>query len=68
VNTYTQTFTYDDMDIMDRALFLLWYAEWKALKTPKEIIINELIEIAKRYSDEWSPKLLNGIMHKIISN
>jgi transcription termination factor NusB len=23
VNTYTQTFTYDDMDIMDRALFLL---------------------------------------------
>lgn len=66
VNTYTQTFWYEDMDIIDRSLFILWYAERKALKTPKEVIINELIEIAKRYSDEWSPKLLNGIMHKII--
>jgi transcription termination factor NusB len=27
-----------------------------------------LIELAKRYSDEWAPKLLNWIMHKIISN
>lgn len=66
VNKYTQTFTYDDMDTMDRSLFLLWYWEWKALQTPKEVIINELIELAKRYSDEWAPKLLNGIMHKII--
>ncbi len=68
VNKYTQTFTYDDMDTIDRALFLLWYGEWKALQTPKEVIINELIEIAKRYSDEGAPKLLNGIMHKIITN
>ncbi len=68
VDTYAQTFTYDDMDTIDRSLFLLGYGEWKALQTPKEVIINELIELAKRYSDEWAPKLLNGIMHKIITN
>lgn len=68
VNTYAKTFTYDDMDIIDRSLFLLGYAEWKALKTPKEVIINELIELAKRYSDDWAPRLLNGIMHNIIVN
>lgn len=66
VNKYAISFSYDDMDTIDRSLFLLWYAEWKSLKTPKEVIINELIEIAKRYSDEWAPKLLNWIMHKII--
>ena len=68
VDKYAQTFSYNDMDVIDRSLFLLGYAEWKVLKTPKEVIINELIELAKRYSDEWAPKLLNGIMHKIISN
>ena len=31
-------------------------------------VINELIELAKRYDDEWSPKLLNGIMHKVFNN
>jgi transcription termination factor NusB len=29
-------------------------------------LLNEMIELAKRYSDEWAPKLINGIMHKII--
>ena len=67
VNEYVQTFTYEDMDTLDKALFLLGYWEWKALATPKEVIINELIEIAKRYCDEGAPKLLNWIMHKIIT-
>ncbi|EKD25047.1 MAG: transcription antitermination protein NusB, partial [uncultured bacterium (gcode 4)] len=67
VNTYAQTFQYDQMDPLDQAIFLLGYTEWKELETPKEVIINEMIELAKRYSDEWAPKLLNGIMHKIIA-
>jgi len=67
VNTFTQSFKYGDMDTIDQSLFLLWYSEFKALWTPKEVIINELIELAKRYSDEWSPKLLNGIMHKMLT-
>jgi transcription termination factor NusB len=37
------------------------------LETQKEILLNEMIELSKRYSDDWSPKLLNGIMHKIIA-
>jgi len=37
------------------------------LETPKEILLNELIELAKRYSDEGSPKLINAIFHKIVN-
>lgn len=67
VDTYAITFTYTQMDPLDQAIFLLGYTEWKELDTPKEVMLNEMIEIAKRYSDEGAPKLLNGIMHKIIA-
>ena len=67
VDSYATSFKYIDMDIIDQSLFLLGYVERKVLWTPKEVIINELIELAKRYSDDGSPKLLNGVMHKIIT-
>ena len=67
VDMYATSFKYIDMDIIDQSLFLLGYVERKTLWTPKEVIINELIELAKRYSDDWSPKLLNWVMHKIIT-
>ncbi len=67
VNSYAQTFKYDQMDALDQAIFLLGYVEWKELETPKEILLNEMIELAKRYSDEGAPKLINGIMHKIVN-
>jgi transcription termination factor NusB len=54
------------MDTIDKALFLLGYAEFKVLWTPKEIIINELVELAKRYADDGAAKLVNAIMHKVL--
>ncbi|MFZ2150690.1 MAG: transcription antitermination protein NusB [Candidatus Absconditicoccaceae bacterium] len=67
VNGYAQSFDYDQMDVIDQALFILGYVERKELDTPKEVVLNELVELAKRYCDEGSPKLINGIMHNIIS-
>ncbi|MDR0650702.1 MAG: hypothetical protein LBG59_04845 [Candidatus Peribacteria bacterium] len=68
VNTYAETFTYQQMDVIDQAIFLLGYSEYQVLHTPKEILINEMVELAKRYSDEGAPKLINGIMHNVLSN
>jgi len=67
VNTHAATFSFSKMDTIDKALFVLWYAEHKVLNTPKEIIINEIVELAKRYADDGSAKLLNGILHKMLS-
>lgn len=67
VDTYAVSFTYQEMDVMDQAIFLLWYVESKILDTPKEVLLNEMIELAKRYSDDGAPKLINGIMHKILT-
>jgi len=67
VNEFTETFSFQQMDVLDQSIFLLWYTEWKEIETPKEILINEVVELGKRYSDDGSPKLLNGIMHKILN-
>lgn len=68
VNAHTQSFSFSEMNTMNQTIFILGYVEWKVLETPKEILLNELIELAKRYDDEWSPKLINGIMHKIVNS
>jgi len=68
INKHTQSFSFQEMNTMNQSLFLLGYVERKVLDTPKEVLLNELIELAKRYDDEWSPKLINWIMHKIFNN
>jgi transcription termination factor NusB len=42
--------------------------EYIVHKTPIKIVLNEMIEIAKRYGDEGAPKLINGIGHKVIES
>ena len=68
IDKHTQSFSFSEMNTMNQSIFVLWYVERKVLETPKEILLNELIELAKRYDDEWSPKLINGIMHKIVNS
>ncbi len=68
IDKHTQSFKFNEMNTMNQTLFVLWYIERKVLETPKEVLLNELIELAKRYDDDWSPKLLNGIMHKVFNN
>jgi transcription termination factor NusB len=67
VNKYADSFHYEEMDIVDQAIFLLWYTEYQIFNTPKEILINEMIELCKRYSDAGSPKLVNGIFDKFLN-
>lgn len=68
IDSYTNSFSFDQMDKMNQSLFTLGYIEYAVLKTPKKVIINELVELAKRYGDDTSPKLLNGIMPKVIDD
>ena len=67
VDQYAESFWYEKMDPMDQVLLLLWYIEYKVIATPKEVILNEMVELAKRYSDEWAPKLVNGVLQAILS-
>ncbi len=52
VNAHTDSFPYEQMEVCNQALFLLGYTEYQVIKTPKAVIINEMVELAKRYADE----------------
>ncbi len=66
VQSHATTFSFEKMDPMDKAIFLAGGVEYLIHKTPVKIILNEMIEIAKRYGDEGAPKLIDGIGHKVI--
>ena len=66
VDKYTTSFAFAKMDVADQALFILGVTEFTFMKTPKEVIINEMVEIWKRYGDKGSPKLVNWVLHKLL--
>jgi N utilization substance protein B len=68
IDKHCTTFSFERMDPIDKAIFLAWGIEYMVHKTPKQVILNEMIEIAKRYGDEGSSKLINGIWHKVIGD
>ena len=68
VDPHTTSFAFDAMDGIDQVIFALGLAEFYELKTPFQIVLNEMVELAKRYGDESSPVLVNGIGRKIFKS
>ncbi len=67
INKHTSSFQFEQMDLIDQSVFILGYIEYCEIGTPKEILLNEMVELSKRYGDDGSGKLINGIMHHVIS-
>lgn len=65
VSKQANSFKFEEMDLVDQAIFILWFAERNTQDTPKEVILNEMVELGKAYWDSGSPKLINAIMHKV---
>lgn len=51
---------------VDMALLCLALAEIYHYKTPPAIVVNEVVEISKKYSTEKSAKFINGILGAIL--
>ncbi len=50
----------------DLALLYLALSEIKYIGTPCQVVINETLEIAKKYSTEKSAKFINGVLSSIV--
>lgn len=50
---------------VDLALIYLAMTEIYYIKTPKPVVVNEVVEIAKKFSTEKSSKFINGVLAKI---
>ena len=59
------------MAIIDRAVLRLAIYELRTAETPHKVIINEAVELAKKFSSEDAGSFVNGILdavHKTLTN
>jgi len=51
---------------VDLAVLRLIVFESRHKKTPKKVLVNEGVELAKEYGTDSSPKLVNGVLGKML--
>ena len=62
-----KNYSYSRVFKVDLALIYLALTEIKYCQTPKAVAINEVLEIAKKYSTEKSSKFINWLISAIIN-
>ena len=66
IKKYTENWEMSRMAAIDRSILrLAAYELLHEMETPINVIINEAVEIAKKYSTSESSKFVNGILDKI---
>src|SRR5436190_18235086 len=66
IGQHAEHWRLDRMAVVDRNLLRLASQEFLFDKeTPKTVVINEAIEIARRFSSHESPQFINGILDSI---
>lgn len=70
INTLLKKFsdhwTLERMSMVDRSILRLGICELVfEASTPPKVVINEAVEIAKKFSTEDSPDFINGILDKV---
>ena len=66
VSSNLKGITIDRVYKVDLALLYLALAEIEYLKSPVKVVINEVVELAKKYSTEKSSKFVNGFIAGLI--
>lgn len=66
IERHAENWRLDRMAVVDRNILrLATYEFLYDAETPKTIVINEAIEIARRFSAQESPQFINGILDSI---
>ena len=67
ISTHLKGYTIERLYKIDLAIIMLAVVELKFIKeTPKEVVINEAVELSKKYSTEKSPRFINGVLADIV--
>ena len=68
ITKYLDNWDLDRLGKTDRAILRLSTYEMMYYYTPKVVVINEAVELAKKYSDDKVVKLINAVLDKIRDN
>lgn len=66
-NDKLSDWTIDRLDAMGEAILRMAIYELKYEDTPDLVVINEAIELAKKYSDDNVRKMINAVLDKLIN-
>ena len=66
IQKYSDNWILDRMTVIDRNILRIGACELLFnFSTPPKVVINEAIDIAKKYGNEDSPEFINGILDKV---
>ena len=68
ISKYLENWDLDRLGKTDKAILRHASYEMMYYDTPKVVVINEAIELAKKYSDDKIVKLINAVLDKIRDN
>ena len=66
-NKYLKDWTIDRIDNIGAAILRMAIYEMKYTDTPPVVVINEAIELSKKYSDDNVRKMINAVLDKVMS-
>ena len=67
-NKYMNNWRINRLDKTGAAILRIGVFELKYTETPDIVVINEAIELAKKYSDDSVRKIINAVLDKVIKN
>jgi N utilization substance protein B len=67
-NKYIEGWTIDRIDKTGAAILRMGLYELKFTDTPEIVVINEAIELAKRYCDDAVRKIINAVLDRYIKD
>lgn len=65
-NKFMNDWSIDRLDKTGAAILRMGVFEVKYTDTPEIVVINEAIELAKKYSDDSVRKIINAVLDKVI--
>src|SRR5229473_4402543 len=62
ISTHAQNWRIERIAAIDRAILRLAIAELRTMGTPPKVVLNEAVELAKKFSSEDAAPFINGIL------
>jgi len=66
ITRFAEHWTLERMAAVDRNVLRMAIFELQQTTTPVPVVINEAVELAKRYSTEESGRFVNGLLGKVV--
>lgn len=66
-NEHLDNWTINRLDSMGQEILRMGIYEMKYTDTPDLVVINEAVELAKKYSDDNVRKMINAVLDKLIN-